>query len=244
MQYLHNQGEGGAACQGAEFMDAAARVTLITGFATAAVAILGYWVNQHAARRERKSKTYAEALLAISDYEELPYLIRRRPDGASETRATIVQRQTEVFSRIRYNQALLDMDSAVIGEAYRLLFTHTRRLGGPYRKEAWMEKIITSDPEIPNSAYYPYDNEPELKLCLKAMRREMTPFAGPLRFFTLRQIRKLRESRPQWQAPAWMRDREACCKDICFVVRTKLTATCRNPCPAPDGQYSGGHHAL
>ncbi|GHE67101.1 hypothetical protein [Streptomyces griseoaurantiacus] len=188
-------------------MDAAARVTLITGFATAAVAILGYWVNQHAARRERKAQTYAGALSAVAEYEELPYLIRRRSDSANETRAAITQKQSEVFHRIRHSQALLDMESGPVGYAYRLLFMQTRRQGGPYRKEAWSEDIITSDAGIPDAAYYPYDNEPELELCIKVMRRELAPFAPLLRSVTRRQIKKLEQNRPRWQAPAWMSER-------------------------------------
>ena len=40
---------------------------------------LTYGLNQRAARRERHSNGFAEALTAIEDYAEMPYRIRRRP---------------------------------------------------------------------------------------------------------------------------------------------------------------------
>ncbi|MFV5998532.1 hypothetical protein ACNPQM_40830 [Streptomyces sp. NPDC056231] len=51
-------------------MDAGSRITLVVGVVTAVVALIGYWSNQHTKRRE--TRVYAEALLAIHHYEELP----------------------------------------------------------------------------------------------------------------------------------------------------------------------------
>ncbi|GAA2721632.1 hypothetical protein [Actinocorallia aurantiaca] len=182
-------------------------ITLILGIATALVALIGYWSNQFIKRRETKSQVYAEALQAIHRYEELPYVIRRRPGASNEIRAELSEKISEVFVRISYYQTLLGMESLVVSEAYTELFKQTRKTGGPYRKEAWGSPIIASDEEISGVIFYPYDNNPELEICLLAMRRELTPWGWIMRRVTRRKIRRLRQDRPSWNEPDWMRQR-------------------------------------
>ena len=180
--------------------------TLITALITALVALLGYWINQHAKRRENKSRMYAEALQVIHSYEDLPYVIRCRPGSDQATRAALAQQISDVFTRINLHQNLLAMDSDVVGEAYADLFRQTRRHGGPHRREAWNAPPVATDAEMSGRAYFPYDNEPEQEICLLAMRRELSPWGWLLRRFTRRKLSRLRRVRPQWSEPDFMRE--------------------------------------
>jgi hypothetical protein len=200
-------GRKGISASGAAAMDTGSRITLALGVVTAGVALTGYWLNLHIKRRELKIQTYAAALQAIHDYEELPYAIRRRQSSEAEVRAALAEKISEVISRLNYHQTFLNIDSPVVAEAYSALFARTRQFGGHYRSAAWRTRPISADEDVPRAAYYPYDSEPELKICLLAMRRELTPLGYLLRGDTRRRLKALRGQRPTWEEPEWMRDR-------------------------------------
>lgn len=167
-------------------MTSGSQITLTVGVITALVALIGYWSNQHIKRREAKAQLYTEALQAIHDYEELPYMIRHRAGSDGEIRASLAQRVSDVFAKIKYHQTLLTMDAPVVGAAYTELFSRTRQHGGNHRRDAWTASPVTADEEMPGAAYYPYDNGLELEACLLAMRRELSPWGPILRFGTHR----------------------------------------------------------
>ncbi|WP_026416968.1 hypothetical protein [Actinomadura oligospora] len=184
-------------------------VPVTLGVMTAAVALVGYWSNLFMKRREARGQMYAEALQVIHRYEELPYMIRYRPASDSQVRADLGERISEVFLSVSYYQTLLTMDSRVVGEAYAELYKQTRRGGGPHRKEAWSQPPMESDTEASGQTFFPYDNAPELECCLLAMRRELTPLGRLLRPLTRRSVQARLRERPQWEEPAWMRQRRA-----------------------------------
>ncbi|MGW7818000.1 hypothetical protein ACWGLF_07660 [Streptomyces puniciscabiei] len=170
-------------------------ITLLTGLVTALVALIGYWVSQHQKRRERRADVFASALEAIQEYEQTPYLIRRREGPDAATRARISERLSASAARRRYHEAVLTLDSPIVAASYRALLVRTRRQVGPYRSDAWKLPVIASDEEFPGSAYYAYDNEPEWDLCLLAMRRELSVFAAVRRRDTRRRLEALIASR-------------------------------------------------
>ncbi|MFH8618157.1 hypothetical protein ACH4E8_24250 [Streptomyces sp. NPDC017979] len=187
-------------------MDAGSRITLAVGIVTAAVALIGYWINQRINRREAKMQMYTEALQVIHHYEELPYAIRHRQGSDAEVRAALAEKISDVFARLNYHQTLLTMDSPVVGEAYAVLFARARRYGGPHRREAWNTAPVSSDAEMPAAAYFPYEHQPELEACLLAMRNELTPWGWVRRRRIRGRLRALQEQRPPVE-PAWMRQR-------------------------------------
>jgi hypothetical protein len=182
-------------------------ITLVVGVVAATVALIGYWSNQYIKRRDIKIQMYAEALQAIHEYEELPYAIRHRRGSDSEIRSALAEKMSNVFAKINYHQTLLNMDSPVVGTAYEHLFIRTRQHGGPFRREAWNTRPVTSDEEMPGGAYYPYDNKVEMDACLMAMRRELAPWGWVLRRGTRRRLETLRHERPSWREPERMRQR-------------------------------------
>lgn len=187
-----------------EVMDAGSQISLVV---TAAVALVGYWSNQHIKRRELKIQAYTEALQAIHLYEELPYMVRHRKESSAEERAALAGTLSDVFAKVHHHQTLLSMDSPVVGEAYAALFSRTKQQGGPYRREAWNTSPVACDAQMPGAAYYPYDNQAEFDACLLAMRRELSPWGTLVRWRTRRQFTaRLAHRPPRWE-PEWMRQR-------------------------------------
>lgn len=91
-------------------MKSAEAVTLISALIAASVVVIGYYANQYATRRERRARLYADALEALADHEELPYLIWRR---ASLDGAVLTERISRGHGRLRYYETLLQLDSGV-----------------------------------------------------------------------------------------------------------------------------------
>ena len=63
---------------------------VVAAIIAALVAVVGYAVTQFANRQDRKAKTYAEALAAVTEYQELPYLVLRRAASDAATRAALL----------------------------------------------------------------------------------------------------------------------------------------------------------
>ncbi|MCX5357481.1 hypothetical protein OG864_01730 [Streptomyces sp. NBC_00124] len=111
----------------------------------------------------------------MAEYQELPYLIRHRADTGAETRADLIQWQADIFARLTRHQAVLDLESPLVGQAYRTLFERTHPECRRYRMTAWTAPPLEGDEQVPNlGGDYPYDNVPELQHCLSAMRRELS----------------------------------------------------------------------
>jgi hypothetical protein len=138
------------------------------------VAVLGYLVTQFVNRRDRKAKSFAEALAAVREYQELPYLVRRRAASDGATRAAHAQRWSEVMAKLGFYVAWLRIDSPTAGLAYADLVTQTRRQCRGHLADAWAGTVIESDADmIGPKALFRWDNGAELDLCVFAMRREL-----------------------------------------------------------------------
>ncbi|MDK1342907.1 hypothetical protein QNO09_06240 [Streptomyces sp. 378] len=68
-------------------------------------AFLTYALNQRAVRRERRAKTFAEALTAVEEYLEMPYRIRRRPESSSAIRQQLTDEVSSLLARMAFHQA-------------------------------------------------------------------------------------------------------------------------------------------
>ena len=154
-------------------MDANTWIALLTAIIAGAVALVGYSVTQFGNRRERKSKAYAEALALIREYQELPYRVRQRPSSDNATRAALGGQTSDVLTKLGFYLAWLHIESSEVGTAYNDLSAQVRRFGGDHRDAAWMAGPIVSDEEM-TTLKYGYDVDPEMKLCISAMRRELS----------------------------------------------------------------------
>lgn len=126
-------------------------VTLLAAFLTLAGAVvtaaLSYGLNQRAARRERQTRAFAEALSVIEDYAELPYRIRRRP-GIPEARHELTEEISQIQSRLAFHQGWLRLEAPGVARVYQELVRITKEQAGAQMREAWLEPVTTEDAKV------------------------------------------------------------------------------------------------
>jgi len=129
--------------------------TIIAALLAAAVAVIGYSVQQRAARRAQRASVYAEALRAVEDYLESPYLIHRR-DGTPEHRRQITEHISSIKSRISYSCALLQLHAPQeVANAYEQYVRVAQLEAGPQMTAAWGTDPIAQDRDVPLGASLP-----------------------------------------------------------------------------------------
>jgi hypothetical protein len=136
-------------------------------------AVLGYLLNQRAARRERQAKTFAEALSAVEDYAELPYRVRRR-SGDVEARLRLTEDISRIQSRIAFYQAWLRIEEPGVAAAYEALVRSAKRQAGEQMRDAWTHRVRRKDHQMNLLVAYPRDEiDRELAQCVVAMRADL-----------------------------------------------------------------------
>jgi hypothetical protein len=184
-------------------MNADTWIPLLTAAIAGLVALIGYSLTQFANRRERKSKSYAEALAAIRQYQELPYLIRRRSESSSTTRSALAQQISEVMAKLGFYRAWLQMDSDTTSTAYDDLVERARQLGRVHLKTAWVGKVIEHDADMIGTQA-PFDWTgiiPELDLCVRAMRVELSLWGFISRVSIRRSLARQHQKRAREEEP-------------------------------------------
>lgn len=122
---------------------------IIAALIAALVVVGGYFLQQHFARRERRALIYSEALRAVADYVEAPYLIRRK-DGSPETQQHLVSHVSEIQSRIAFYTSLLQLHAPLkVYEAYDALVRVAREEAGGNMTAAWQEKPVRTGRFVP-----------------------------------------------------------------------------------------------
>lgn len=116
-------------------------------------ALLTYWLNRRAARRERRARAFGEALSVVEDYAEMPYRIRRRT-GTVDGRQELTEEVSRIYSRLAFHQALLDIEAPAVAAAYRHLANEARAEVGEQMKTAWQQPLRTTDAEMNLENHY------------------------------------------------------------------------------------------
>ena len=168
-------------------MDSAKISTILAAIIAGLVAVIGYLVNQYANRRDSRVRMYADALQAIVDFEELPFLIWRRPtlDGAA-----LVNQTSKIWGRVRYYESILQLESPAVGAAYVNLANMTRMQGKQFRKAAWDNPARDAEFAHKPPASFHYSTTVQRDICLLAMRRELKPWGRVTRNLTIREINR------------------------------------------------------
>jgi hypothetical protein len=134
---------------------------------------LTYGLNQRAARRERQTKLFAEALAAIEDYAELPYRIRRRP-RSSEVRHELTEQVSQIQSQIAFHQAWLSLEVPGVARSYNNLVRAVKAQAGSQMAQAWLKPAITKDAHVNLGVAYPRDQIDAARgQCVEAMREAL-----------------------------------------------------------------------
>lgn len=122
---------------------------VVAALIAVAILYLGYRHQKSLARREERSRNYAESIQALHDYLEAPYRVRRR-DGSEEARMRVTSEISDVQSRLRYYEALLSLDDEPeVETAYRSAVAAARREAGTAMTEAWGEDPTKKDRDVP-----------------------------------------------------------------------------------------------
>lgn len=123
--------------------------TVIAALLAAVTAIVGYGIQQGASRKASRAATYSEALRAVDDYLEAPYLVRRR-DGSAAARLSVTSHISDIQSRLSYYCTLLEVQAHVeISTAYQALVSAARSESGPAMSSAWRTRPTRHDRDVP-----------------------------------------------------------------------------------------------
>jgi hypothetical protein len=134
---------------------------------------LTYNLNQRAARRERQTNFFAEALSAIEDYAELPYRIRRRPSTPG-ARHELTEQISQIQSRIAFHQAWLSIETPSVARSYENLVQAAKAQAGKQMTQAWQEPVVTKDAQVNLGTAYPRDEiNAARSQCIEAMRETL-----------------------------------------------------------------------
>jgi hypothetical protein len=137
-----------------------AGATIVAAFVAAGIAVGGYIWQQRQTRADKRAVMYSEALRAVEDYAEAPFLVRRRQ--GKDARAAVSTQISEIQSRLALSAALLTISANThISAAYDHLVTVTRKTAGPAMSDAWKSRRLRRDSEVPCPS--PYDRSPILE---------------------------------------------------------------------------------
>lgn len=158
-------------------------VGVLVPLVVAALSILGaamtYRRQQQDRYRDHLRGLFSEALRAVADYQEVPYLVRRRGDASPMTAAELVRHTGDVQSRLDFYTARLQLESEHLGRAYERLIRAVRQESGPHISEAWRQPRLASDGQMPLGAAYPRDlADTQREECLRVMREYVAGAGG------------------------------------------------------------------
>lgn len=125
-------------------------------------------------RRDDLRKVFSDALAAVADYQELPYLVRRRSEAGPMTAADLTWHASQVQTRLDFFVARLQLESTDLGVAFEQLVRAARLETGAHLTEAWNEPRITADGGMVLGVRYRRDAaNAERAACLAVMRRHI-----------------------------------------------------------------------
>ena len=128
--------------------------TIIAAVIAAGALIVGYFVQQGRARKERRAQAYGEAVRAVEDYLEAPFVILRR-DGSLTTQRQITDHISAIQSRIAFHRAELAIyASQQISDAYAKLEAAARAEAGNAMTQAWRARPIRHGRQVPIANRY------------------------------------------------------------------------------------------
>lgn len=102
--------------------------------------------NGYLARRERKRGLFAEALSAVMEYWEFPYVVRRRRgDARPQERIRISEALREVQARLSFHQAWIGIEGRRVSRAFDGLLAETRTVMGSQMRVGWNSEPTHDD---------------------------------------------------------------------------------------------------
>ena len=136
-------------------------VTLIAAGIAAIVSLLTLWVTGAREARERRRRSYAEALTAVVAYREFPYAVRRRRDDIpGRSGSACPRRCAKSSASSRSTPHGSNSKAAPIHvDAFMALVAETRKVAGGYIHDAWNAEPVKNDEDM-NIAGIDYSTMP------------------------------------------------------------------------------------
>ncbi len=120
--------------------------------------------NGRRTRLARSRDEFAKAFVAIQEYKEFPYVIRRRAKQTpEEERVRVSTEPRKIQSEVAYYSAWLRTESPYVNESYVELLSRVREIAGRAMHDAWLEPAVEADsgmnmPDLGNSGLTPSEN--------------------------------------------------------------------------------------
>ena len=152
-------------------------LTAIGILVAATVPTFGYMYVQRHRHRERLAHSFANAVLAISQYKSLPFRVRRRAGADAETRTVLANLATTTHEALDFHLALITLEVPSVAPSYTNLVSVARREIGDHVKRAWDAEPVSTDKgmNLGLGEQYPMpETERATEVCLEAMRRELS----------------------------------------------------------------------
>jgi len=145
-------------------------IPVVLAAAAGLVGVWNYLQEQRERRRTVLRDLFSEALRAVADYQELPYLVRRRSDMTPMTPSELARHASDIQIRVDYYIARLRLEASSLGDSYKRLVGVTRQEAGAHISAAWTQPRIEADEDMPLRARYPRDRaDTERSACLAVM---------------------------------------------------------------------------
>lgn len=135
----------------------------VTGAVSVVIFVVTNWRNSQRERLARSREVFSRAYVAVQEYKEFPYVIRRRrKDAADDERVRISSELRRVQSDLAFYSAWLRTESSHVHRSYAELLEQLRLVAGGAMREAWLEPPIEDDsgmnmPDLGLSALASYE---------------------------------------------------------------------------------------
>lgn len=128
------------AASGLGSFDWSAASTLIAGGIAGAFVLLGLMANSARARLDTRRAVYAEAVRAVSDYLEGPYLVARCHDDPDQ-RFDLSRNLSEIQGRLNAHLVLVELHApGPVFEAYKDYVSVAKAEAGGQMAEQWLKR--------------------------------------------------------------------------------------------------------
>ena len=136
----------------------------VTGAVSILIFVVTNWRNAGRERLARSRDVFSKAYVAVQEYKEFPYVIRRRrTEAPGEERVRISSELRRVQSDLAFYSAWLRTESRHVHRSFAELLEQVRLVAGAAMREAWLEPPVEEDsgmnmPDLGLSALTPYES--------------------------------------------------------------------------------------
>src|SRR5437763_1271815 len=151
-------------------------IAAISIAASAVTAMAFYVLNQRQARRTRKSKLFAEGLMAVNNFVNYPFLVARRSVG--ESREKLTNLSAAVHGQLDYYRDLIRLEVPELNDIFTGLVRAAHKDFDEHGKAAWEMRPVEDDGDMNRRIGEQFRMSDELEdakgRCLDAMARQLS----------------------------------------------------------------------